>query len=29
MAGMATLATRPVTDTDWHRLLDAAILMTV
>jgi transcriptional regulator with XRE-family HTH domain len=29
MAGMAALATRPVTDTDWHRLLDAAILMTV
>jgi transcriptional regulator with XRE-family HTH domain len=27
MAGMAALATRPVTDTDWHRLLDAAILM--
>jgi len=27
MAGMATLATRPLTDVDWHRLLDAAILM--
>jgi transcriptional regulator with XRE-family HTH domain len=29
MAGMAALATRPVTDTDWHRLLDAAVLMSV
>ena len=28
MAAMAALATRPLTDTDWHRLLDAAILMT-
>jgi len=28
MAAMAALATRPLTDADWHRLLDAAILMT-
>jgi len=29
MAGMAALATRPLTDIDWHRLLDAAVLMSV
>lgn len=29
MAGMAALATRPLTDVDWHRLLDAAVLMSV
>lgn len=29
MAGMATLATRPLTEVDWHRLLDAAVLMIV
>ena len=29
MAEMAALATRPVTDTDWHRLLDAGVLMSV
>jgi transcriptional regulator with XRE-family HTH domain len=28
MAGMGALATRPLTDVDWHRLLDAAALMT-
>ena len=28
MAGMAALATRPLTEADWHRLLDAAVLMT-
>ena len=27
MAGMAVLASRPLTDPDWHRLLDAAILL--
>ena len=27
MAAMAALGTRPPTETDWHRLLDAAILM--
>jgi transcriptional regulator with XRE-family HTH domain len=26
MAGMGALTTRPLTDPDWHRLLDAAIL---
>jgi transcriptional regulator with XRE-family HTH domain len=27
MAGMGALATRPLGDADWHRLLDAAVLM--
>jgi len=28
MAGMASLATRPLSELDWHRILDAAILIT-
>jgi transcriptional regulator with XRE-family HTH domain len=27
MAGMGALAARPLTEADWHRLLDAAVLM--
>jgi hypothetical protein len=27
MAGMASLTTRPMTELDWHRILDAAVLI--
>jgi transcriptional regulator with XRE-family HTH domain len=29
MAGLAALATRPLAEADWHRLLDAAVLMSI
>ena len=28
MAAMASLASRPLTDLDWHRILDTAVLLT-